>query len=1038
MRVCASCGHESPDGFRFCGRCGADLASAPKERRKLATLLFCDMSGSTALGERVDAESVREMMVSYFDEMRRALERHGGTVEKFIGDAVVAVFGVPEAHDDDALRAVRAAWEMRERLGGLNAELERRYGTRIALRIGLNTGEVVAGDVSSRQTIVTGDAVNIAARLEQAAPPGETLLGETTRQFVRDAVAVERHDQLAVKGKADPVLAWRLVDVLPDVPAFSRPILTPFVGRRPELDLVRAALERVATERTCEICTVVGPPGIGKSRLAREFLADAGPGARAVVGRCLPYGDGITFWPLAEIVRQVAGEQPRQPLLELLAADEYAELAVDRITAAVGVADGAPQAGHVFWAFRRFFEALARERPLVAVVDDIHWAEPTLLDLLEYLATLATDAPTLFLCLARPDVFDARPSWAVPRAGASIVRLEPLAASDITMLVEGLGGEAAGERERIVDAASGNPLFAEQLVAFRAEKAGGTDQGIPPTIDVLLATRIDRLPTDERTVLEYAAVEGRSFHRGAVSALLPDEVRSALDAVLVALVRKEFVRADESLFRADDGFRFVHVLVRDAAYRSLPKHVRADLHERYAAWLEQAAADRLSAFEEILGYHLEQAYRLRTELGPVAEPARRVGERAAEYLVHAGRRAVARRDHPAAQSLLTRAADLLEPDDERRLGALLGLVDVALDGGDSRTVDELLAEVIARAERAGFEALATEARLRRALADAHAGGRDEREAFAELSRQARAAVGVFERVGDERRLAQALATLGRALFWQKSVREAEKLYEAAVEHARRAGDRHRETETLAWWTGAKMWGPTPVTEALAFCADVSRMPLGDPLLTVSALEKRGLLEAMRGRFAEGRLAVEEARQLAEDFGLSVRQGLVADYAGNLELLAGDFEAAERVLREGYDLLGSLGGEEAFRATLAGVLAEALYRQGRAAEALEVLDRIRYTEDEHAACRAKVVAALGDVSRAERLARHILAGLAPNEQLYVRANTLLDIATVLRFAGRPAEAAATASDAVRLFEEKGDVVSAARARAFVDDVRPLTP
>ena len=389
MQVCPACGRENPEGFRLCGYCGASLApSDAVERRKLATLVFCDVSGSTALGERVDAETVRSLMLSYFQEMREALERHGGTVEKFVGDAVLAVFGVPDTHEDDALRACRAALEMQARLASLNEEFERRYETRIALRVGVNTGEVVAGDASSRETFVTGDPVNAAARLEQAAGPGEVLIGEPTYRLVRDSVAVEAVEPLTAKGKSEPLAAYRLLEVagLGPLPRRSG---TPLVGREQELMLLEREFDAAVAERRCRLVTVVGEPGVGKSRLAAELVTRVGARARAVRGGCLSYGEGITYWAMGQIVRDLAGIGDEHSAIQARARiDAVCGDAPDGATVAaqiaqlLGIREGVTTAEEIAWAVKRFLAAAAEERPLLVLVDDIHWAEPALFELL--------------------------------------------------------------------------------------------------------------------------------------------------------------------------------------------------------------------------------------------------------------------------------------------------------------------------------------------------------------------------------------------------------------------------------------------------------------------------------------------------------------------------------------------------------------------------------------------------------------------------------------------------------------------------------
>ena len=583
---CATCGAENRREARFCDSCGAALAGGPaREQRKVVTVLFCDVSGSTALGESLDPEALRSTMARYFDVARVAIERHGGTVEKFIGDAVMAVFGVPTIREDDALRAVRAAEELRERV-------------EIDVRIGVNTGEVVTG---SGDSLVTGDAVNVAARLEQAAAPGEVLIGSETYELVRGAVEVELLPPLEAKGKASPLTAYRLLALTGDA-AVARRVDAPLVGRGTERRLLADAWERACAERACSLFTILGAAGVGKSRLAAEFLE--GLDATVLRGSCLSYGDGITYWPVVEVVKQLLGES------------EPPNVGVSAL-----LGRGQAAADEIAFAARKLFESAAAERPLIILFDDLQWGEPTFLDLVEHVAEWSRDAPILLLCLARPDLLERRAGWGGGKHNATTVLLEPLTPSETNELIDHLLEGVALEprlRERIRSAAEGNPLFVEQMLAMVESSPGAVT--VPATIQALISARLDQLPTAERAALERGAVEGQVFHRGAVAALAPDDRN--VTANLMGLVRKELVRPSAATLPDDDAFRFRHLLIRDAAYDALPKSARAELHGRFAAWIEERAPD-LVELDEILGYHLEQAAVYRAELWyPGSRPCR--------------------------------------------------------------------------------------------------------------------------------------------------------------------------------------------------------------------------------------------------------------------------------------------------------------------------------------------------------------------------------------------------------------------------------
>ena len=639
MVVCPRCGEENPEHGRFCLSCAAPLRAAEAAAlvRKTVTVLFCDVTGSTSLGERLDPETMRRVMFRYFGEMRKVLERYGGSVEKFIGDAVMAVFGVPTVHEDDALRAVRAADEMRRQLALLNDDLEIEAGVRLESRIGINTGEVVAGDPATGQTVATGDAVNVAARLQQAAAPGEILLGKETYRLVHGRVRAGPLEAFPLKGKEQPVAPWRLDQVLASAQQTLRRLSSPLVGRDSERTFLEEVYERALTEENCQLVTILGAAGVGKSRLAQEVGAKL-LGARVVTGRCLPYGDGITFWPVVEIVKQVAGivndDSPAEARRKIAALSPPGEVALvcERVAGMIGLGESVAQAEEAFWALRKLFESAARRRPLVLVFEDIHWAEPKLLDLLEYLVGWSSSAPIMLLCLARPELVERRPGWTGERPNTNALVLEPLAEPEVGALMDNLLGSALLEgatARRIAEAAEGNPLFVEELLRMLIDEGvlvfrdgvwvpvrDLSDLAAPPTISAVLAARLDRLEPEEQTIVQCAAVMGKQFWWGAVRELAPPELRAEVSGWLQSLVRKHLVVPDEALgLVGEDGFRFSHILIRDAAYASLPKSRRADLHERFAEWLERKAGDRAAEYAEILGYHLEQAYRTLSSSG---------------------------------------------------------------------------------------------------------------------------------------------------------------------------------------------------------------------------------------------------------------------------------------------------------------------------------------------------------------------------------------------------------------------------------------
>ena len=1014
------------------------------------TIVFTDVVGSTALGERLDPELLRRVMTMYFDRMRAVLERHGGTVEKYIGDAIVAVFGIPELREDDALRAVRSASEMRTALEALNAELEERHGVRIEARTGVNTGEVLAED-DRPDAPLTADAANTAARLEQAAGSGEVLLGDTTYRLVRDAVAVEPAGPLELKGKAAPQVVWRLLDVASAGPGVARRLDSPIVGRDEELDVLRRAFERAITERACRLVTVLGAPGVGKSRLSAEFVSWLAGRATVLQGRCLPYGDGITYWPVAEIVRDAAGIGPADTpdraagkLAALIGSHEEAATIAERLGSILGLAEAAAPTQETFWAVRRLLEVLAERHPVVVVFDDIHWGEPTFLDLVEYVAGWSTGTPILLLGVSRPELLDARPTWAAGVPNAATIRLDPLTDEESERLIDNLLGQAPLDdevRARIRLAAEGNPLFVEEILRMlvdggqlRRDDGRWTAAGdlssiaIPPTINALLGARLERLSAEERAVIQRASVVGKVFWWGAVTELSPAPEQSAVGGHLQALVRRELVRPDRSRFVGEDAFRFSHILIRDAAYAGTTKELRAELHERLAGWLERRAADRPTELEEIVGYHLEQAHGYRSELGLDGDARARLAARAAERLAAAGQRALARIDMPASVTLLSRATSLMDRDDPERVLLLIDLVEALTETGQIDRAREVLREAADAAEAEGDERLRGHVLMGRWSVEATETGYVEG-----AERDGLDAIEVFRAHGDDQGLARAWQLVGRARWWVGKAGAAEEALELARRYARAAGDPRTEAHSLLILSAVLAQGPRPVEEAARRAEDILEEHPGNRTIEAYMCHCLGHLRSWQGRFDEARRLAKRYRSILRENGQESNWADSSECEGDVVLLAGDPDEAVRLMTEGQRRFDDMGLQDT---TILPFLANALYISGRWEEAESPAQRaIEGGQPLWAmlgqTVLAKVRARQGRGGEAERLAGQAIEGAAATDYPIWKGRAALGLAEVLEILGRDREAASYRQDAVRAFEQKGATVWADLARSGLD-------
>ncbi|WP_377268745.1 AAA family ATPase [Peterkaempfera sp. SMS 1(5)a] len=1016
--TCSVCQSAVPDDARFCPNCGtrAEPPAVPtRELRKTVTVLFCDMTDSTALSGRLDPEPLREVMVRYYALMRSCLERHGGTVEKYIGDAVVAIFGVPVLHEDDALRALRAATEMLDALAPLNLELRALIGVEIGIRIGVNTGEVVAvEDALSGQVLTSGEAVNVAARLQQHAAPGEIILGPVTHNLTTGDTVVAPVGELTLKGKAEPVPAWRLLDLSPGGAAGFPARDEPFFGRSAELEQLTTALDEATGAADCRLVTLQGDAGLGKTRLAAEFMVKAtGRGAVVGVGRCPPYGEGRTLYALGEALRQIVdaardrGALGPEQGFDVRDALAYLESGL--------LLDGAPGElpDQLTWAATLVLETIGRRHPVVVILDDVQWAKPALLELLGHLAGGITGAPVLMLVLARPDLLETSPSWGGIAPGTGSLVLGPLGAGDARLLVTALSESASPLRaelvEQIVERAEGNPFFLEQLVAIADQ--GSTDS-LPPTVQSVIAARLDLLDPVDREVLLRATVPGRRFSAAELGALLQEDpaIGDPPDQTLVPLTHRRLIVAEHT----GERYRFSGALVRDVAYHVLSKRARLRFHERLAGWHRQHP-DR----HDQVGLHLEQAYRLATSLGPADQQhVRQLRTDAAAALALAGAQALRRSDLHWAADLLTRALDLHDPSSPERQAVTVHLAEARLLLGTDPSALETLRTLADEASVDGDQRTACHVRL--LLGALEMPGPSAVE-------DVLATVPVFESAGDHLGLTRAWLRVGQLRQLGGRYGEAEGLLRRALRHALQT-DTQFELATVIGGLATSLWrGPTPAEAAMAGCgALLAEHAVGRRVVRATVNCPLAVLLAYRGTFDEARSLVQTSARIIDQLGHAYGAASMQIFAATVEGMAGRWDAAEVLLRDAAAAGLRLGDTLSSSAAAAG-LARALQEQGRNQAALRVTEGTTLTtgdpflDAEIHGVRARALALRGDREPALRDASRATAAAAGTDSTACQAMAALDRAHVLRALGDDRGSVAAATTAEHLFQAKGHLV-----------------
>jgi class 3 adenylate cyclase len=1020
---------------RFCASCGTALeAGVNQETRKRVSVLFLDIVGSTALAERLDPEPLRLIMDRYFAACAAAIADHGGAVEKFIGDAILAVFGATEAHEDDAARAVRAALSSLGMLRALNAELSAGYRVSLEARCGICTGDVMVIIPPGGDFRVVGDAVNTASRLQTAAGPGEILLDADTASMVRAMVAIEAIEPLTLKGKARAVPAWRVTDATTG-PADRTTRPRPFIGRADELEELGHAYRRARRTRQACLVTMIGPPGIGKSRLTQEFLATLPRDETTVLsGSCSAYGKGITYKPLAEMLMSYPGGWAA--LAERLsdgsalggqAARALATIAADQPATATGLAG----VQDIAWAVRHLLEELGRSGPTVMIWENLHWSEETLLDLIDSVTTWLTDVPVLLLCVARAELLESRPAWGGGKPCAMTLELGPLTFEQSATLVSELAmdGEVYAQESpevylRVAEQCDGNPLFAELMLDVVAETSGTAP--IPPTIQALLGARLDRLPSEERKLLELAAITGQEFAKEVLRDIAATEGLGAgvTEDLTARLVRRRVLR------RSPAGtFQFAQSLLRDVTWGFTPKSRRQRLHDFLAGWHAGRGGDPMDVV-----YHVEAAHTLRRDLRPGDHELPELAATAAQTLIDEGMSALKRHDLPAAIALLERGRGLLPAGDARHTGLALHICDSAIALWDLER--PLAALAAAEAALPGDRANAATCDIQRRIVALRLGlaAPDQVAVEAKILQAS-----LESEPGDNRgwcRLHQLQAYLHLV---REQTAAADAALRAGLVRARAMGDEYEEERLLCAICELAQWAPRDVATGLELCATLGRRFADNRALLVPVLLTRAHLTALGGAIDDARHVLATAFGYTGDMPMDLAHAAVMEMSGFLEALDGDHAAAEASYRQSLGVLRVARHAPDTQNTEVAIARE-MFEQGKTVAAELALNQVGLSDRASlrarisaGALRARIASVRGQHDAALAAARKACVLGADVDDRCLTGETLFDLAITAANAGMAEDAAVAAADAVRNFDAKGAVLLAGRVRAWLSGV-----